>query len=96
VGKLPVLSDIEIQRRLGTLKGWSRRGDTITRTFTFRGFPDATAFVSRLVEPAESMNHHPDVDVRYNKVIISLSTHDSGGITANDLTLAEKIDALPE
>jgi 4a-hydroxytetrahydrobiopterin dehydratase len=94
VGKLPVLSDIEIQRRLGTLKGWSRRGDAITKTFTFRGFPESAAFVGRLVEPAESMNHHPDVDVRYNKVTISLSTHDSGGITANDLALAERIEQL--
>jgi 4a-hydroxytetrahydrobiopterin dehydratase len=94
VGKLPVLSDIEIQRRLGALKGWSRRGDSITKTFTFPGFPQSAAFVGRLVEPAESMNHHPDVDVRYDKVSIVLSTHDSGGITANDLALAERIDAL--
>lgn len=94
MAKLPLLSDIEIQRRLGTLKGWSRRGDVITKTFTFRGFPESAAFVTRLVEPAESMNHHPDVDVRYNKVTITLSTHDSGGITVNDLGLAERIDAI--
>ncbi len=94
MGKLPLLSDIEIQRRLGALKGWTRRGGAITRTFHFRGFPEATAFVSRLVAPAEAMNHHPDVDVRYNKVTITLSTHDSGGVTENDLALAEKLDAL--
>jgi 4a-hydroxytetrahydrobiopterin dehydratase len=94
VGKLPLLSDIEIQRRLGALKGWSRRGATITRTFAFKGFPEAAAFVGRLVAPAEGMNHHPDVDVRYNKVTVTLSTHDSGGITENDLVLAEKVDAL--
>jgi 4a-hydroxytetrahydrobiopterin dehydratase len=94
VGKLPLLSDIEIQRRLGALSGWSRRGATITRTFQFKGFPESTAFVSRLVAPAEAMNHHPDVDVRYDKVTVTLSTHDSGGITENDLALAERIDAL--
>lgn len=94
MGKLPLLSDIEIQRRLGALKGWTRRGAAITRTFQFKGFPEATAFVSRIVAPAEAMNHHPDVDVRYNKVTITLSTHDSGGVTENDLALAEKIDGL--
>lgn len=94
MGKMPLLSDIEIQRRLGALKGWTRRGSAITRTFQFKGFPEATAFVSRLVGPAEAMNHHPDVDVRYNKVTVTLSTHDSGGVTENDLALAERIDAL--
>ena len=71
-----------------------RQGDAITRTFLFDGFPEATAFVQRLVEPAEAMNHHPDVDVRYNQVIITLSTHDSGGLTEHDFTLAARIDGL--
>lgn len=95
MGKLPLLSDIEIQRRLGSLKGWSRRGGTITKTFQFKGFPEAISFVGQIVAPAETMNHHPDIDIRYNKVLIALSTHDSGGITANDLALAEEIDGLP-
>ena len=90
-----VLSDIEIQRQLGALRGWSRKGDTITKTYMFAGFPAAVAFVQRLVEPAEGMNHHPDVDLRYNRVIVSLSTHDAGGITANDFTLAAAIEGLP-
>jgi len=93
MAKQPLLSDIDIQRRLGALPGWTRRGDAITKVFTFRGFPEAVAFVDTLVAPAEQMNHHPDIDVRYNKVIITLSTHDSGGLTLNDLSLAEKIDA---
>lgn len=91
MGKLPLLSDIEIQRRLGALPGWQRQGSTIRRVFLFRGFPEAVAFVQQLVAPAEAMNHHPDVDVRYNRVIVTLSTHDSGGITENDLSLAERI-----
>jgi len=92
--KLPVLADHEIDRRLAALSEWMRQGDAITRTFIFAGFPEATAFVRRLVAPAEGMNHHPDVDVRYNRVIITLSTHDSGGLTENDFGLAELIDGL--
>ena len=88
---LPVLSDIEIQRRLSTLTGWQRHGTALKRTFTFAGFPEAVAFVHTLIAPAEAMEHHPDVDVRYNKVIVTLSTHDSGGITENDFVLAGRI-----
>ncbi len=91
MGRLPVLSDIEIQRRLQGLPGWQRNGDALRRTFTFAGFPEAVEFVRTLVAPAEGMNHHPDVDVRYNRVIVTLSTHDSGGITENDLQLAARI-----
>ncbi len=91
MGKLPLLSDIEIHRRLAALPGWQRHGVSIKRTFTFAGFPEAVAFVQRLVVPAEAMSHHPDVDVRYDRVIVTLSTHDSGGITENDLVLAERI-----
>jgi 4a-hydroxytetrahydrobiopterin dehydratase len=91
MGRLPVLSDIEIQRRLGALPGWQRQGLALKRTFTFAGFPDAVAFVHTLVAPAEAMGHHPDIDIRYNRVIVTLSTHDSGGITEHDLTLAERI-----
>ena len=94
MGKQPRLSDIDIQRRLGALPGWTRRGDAITKTFKFRGFPQAVEFVERIVAPAELMNHHPDVDVRYDKVSITLSTHDAGGLTANDFDLAAEIDQL--
>ena len=86
------LDDIAIAHKLQSLPGWSRSGDSITRTFTFAGFPDAVAFVNRLVEPAEQMEHHPDVDIRYNRVIIHLSTHDQGGLTEFDFRLAALID----
>lgn len=92
--KQPLLSDIDIQRRLGALRGWSRRGDTITKTFTLAGFPEAVEFVQRVVAPAEAMDHHPDLDIRYDKVTVTLSTHDSGGITENDLVLAGRIEEL--
>lgn len=87
----PVLSDIEIQRQLGAHPGWQRQGNALRRTFTFRGFPEAVEFVRRLVVPAEALGHHPDVDLRYNKVTVSLSTHDQGGITALDFELAGRI-----
>jgi 4a-hydroxytetrahydrobiopterin dehydratase len=86
------LDDIAVATKLRGLPGWSRAGDTITRTFTFVGFPQAVDFVQRLVEPAESLNHHPDVDLRYNRVIVTLSTHDQGGLTELDFTLAGLVD----
>jgi 4a-hydroxytetrahydrobiopterin dehydratase len=86
------LSDLEIQRALGKLSGWSRRGDALTKTFAFDRFADGIAFVDRLAKIADEMNHHPDIDVRYTKITITLSTHDAGGITDADLTLAERIE----
>ncbi len=91
MGKMPRLTDDAIAKRLEALPGWTRDGEAIRRTFTFKGFPDAVAFVDSLVAPAESLNHHPDVDIRYNRVIVTLSTHDSGGLTDHDLTLAARI-----
>ena len=88
------LSDLEIQRALGTLPGWSRRGNVLTKTWTLKTFPDVIAFVGRIATEAEAMNHHPDLDIRYNKLVVTLSTHDAGGITKNDLALASKIEGL--
>ena len=87
------LSDLEIQRALGGLAGWARRGDSITKTFAFERFPDGISFVDRVARIAEDMNHHPDIDIRYTKVTMTLSTHDAGGITKSDLTLAERIES---
>lgn len=88
------LSDIEIQRELGALPGWSRRGGTLVKTFTFGAFPAGIEWIRRVADVAESMNHHPDIDVRYTKITITLSTHDSGGVTAKDIALAKALDAL--
>lgn len=87
------LSDLEIQRALGSLPGWSRRGDVLTKTFTFPQFLDGIDFVVRIAGLAEAANHHPDIDIRYTKVTCTLSTHDAGGITAKDLELAKGIEA---
>ena len=91
---MALLSDIEIQRELNSLAGWSRKGNEIAKTFQFDGFPAAISFVQNIVPVAEGMNHHPDVDIRYNRVIIRLSTHDQGGITKKDLMQARKIEEL--
>ncbi len=87
------LSDIAIQRALGTLAGWSRKGDTITKTYQRAAFLEGIAFVQRIAMEAEAVDHHPDIDIRYTKITITLSTHSSGGVTQLDLDLAAKIDA---
>jgi 4a-hydroxytetrahydrobiopterin dehydratase len=87
------LSDLDIQRALGALPGWARRGETLVKTFTFNKFAEGIAFVDRIAVAADAMDHHPDIDIRYTKIMIALSTHDAGGITQSDLTLAEQIEA---
>lgn len=86
------LSDLEIQRALGGLPGWSRKGEVLTKTFTFDRFADGIAFVDRIARTADEMDHHPDIDIRYTKVTATLSTHDAGGITQSDLKLAQAIE----
>lgn len=91
-----ILSDIAIQRDLGSLPGWSRRGGVLQKTFTFPTFPGAIAFVNRVAEAAEAMEHHPDLDIRYTKITAVLSTHSAGGITQLDLDLARRMEELVE
>lgn len=86
------LSDLEIQRALGQLPGWARRGDALTKTFSFPRFADGIAFVGRVAQAADAMDHHPDLDIRYTRVTCTLSTHSAGGITAFDLELAGRIE----
>jgi 4a-hydroxytetrahydrobiopterin dehydratase len=88
------LSDISIQRELGNLPGWSRRGDVITKTYQFRTFMSGIDFVVSVAKAAEAADHHPDLDIRYTKIVCSLSTHSAGGITQKDLDLAKQMDKL--
>ncbi len=90
------LSDISIQRELGNLPGWSRRGEVITKTFQFSDFLTGIDFVAEVAKAADAADHHPDIDIRYTKVTCALSTHSAGGITQNDLDMAKKIDAAQE
>lgn len=81
---MALLADDEVVRRLAPLDGWSRSGDAIAKQFTFEGFPEAVAFVQRLVPAAEAADHHPDITINYRRVTLSYSTHSEGGITAKD------------
>ena len=73
-------------------KGWKRRSNRITKSFHFNSFRDTIVFVNRVATLADTHDHHPDIDIRYDNVTITLSTHDAGGITEKDLALAEQID----
>ena len=91
----PPLGDSEIATALAGLPGWSREGDALAKTFKFGGFREALSFMVRVGFEAEAMDHHPDWTNVYNRVIIRLNTHDAGGkVTAKDVALAEKIQAL--
>lgn len=91
---MALLSDAEVQERLARLSGWERKGEAIEKSFKRGDFVGSVEFVSSLVEPAEAMNHHPDLAISWATVTVTLSTHSEGGLTANDFELAEKIDAL--
>lgn len=91
---MSTLDDITIQRVLSRLPGWSRRGTVLTKTYTFRAFLDGIAFVNRVAAEAERMNHHPDLDIRYTKITVTLTTHDSGGITQKDVDLASAMELV--
>lgn len=84
----------ELATGLARLPGWSREGEAIVRTYTFRNFRVALAFVAFVGEVAEEMGHHPDIDVRYNRVRLAVTTHDAGGLTAKDLELTRRIDQV--
>ena len=91
---MALLSDSEIEERLAELPGWERSGDAIAKEFKRADFVGSVEFVSSMVEPAEEMGHHPDLEISWDTVTVSLSTHSEGGLTANDFELAAKIDGL--
>ena len=88
------LTQSEIDRQIQTVPQWQQEGQTITRTFEFKNFVEAIAFVEQLVEPAEAAQHHPDLAISYNKVTVSLTSHDAGGLTAKDFELAQTISQI--
>ena len=91
---MATLSDDDIATALEGLPGWERAGDSIAKEYELDGFPGAVAFVVRISYEAEAANHHPDLDIRYNKVTVALSTHSEGGITGKDVALARSIEGL--
>jgi 4a-hydroxytetrahydrobiopterin dehydratase len=91
---MALLDDAEIERRLDGLEGWKRSGKAIAKTFSCGDFVGSVRFVESLVEPAESMGHHPDLAISWDEVTVTISTHSEGGLTAADFELAEKVDGL--
>jgi len=89
-----LLNETDIQAKLNDLSGWTQDGKTIQAVKTFDGFPEAIAFVNKLVEPAEAAGHHPDIAISYNKVTINLTSHDAGGLTQQDFDMATQIEKL--
>jgi 4a-hydroxytetrahydrobiopterin dehydratase len=88
------LSDAEIDERLGGLEGWQRSGEAIAKQFDNGDFKGSVDFVNRLTPEAEDMNHHPDLEISWKTVTVTISTHSEGGLTENDFELARRIDAL--
>ena len=88
------LTSDQIKTSLASVPKWKQKGDAITRTFEFKNFPEAIKFVYAISVPAEKANHHPDIDIRWNKVTLVFSTHDAGGLTEKDFSLAKQIDEL--
>lgn len=82
----------QVQQRLQLLDGWSLAERTIRREFLFPGFAESLGFVNRVGTLAEAMDHHPDITILYNRVILTLSTHSQGGLTGKDFELAGHID----
>jgi 4a-hydroxytetrahydrobiopterin dehydratase len=82
----------EVKARLAEAKGWKLRGKEISKLYIFEDFMEGIRFINRIARLAEGMNHHPDIDIRYNKIKLALTTHDEGGLTMKDFKLAAKID----
>ncbi|HEX2254705.1 MAG TPA: 4a-hydroxytetrahydrobiopterin dehydratase [Thermoanaerobaculia bacterium] len=90
---MPKLDDDALHEGLAALPGWQREGDVIARTYRHASFRAAVAFVAYVAEVAEALGHHPDVDIRYDRVRLAVTTHDAGGLTEKDLELARRVDA---
>jgi 4a-hydroxytetrahydrobiopterin dehydratase len=100
VTRFPVMADLmkapELKERMKRIPEWELEKKHIERTFEFDDFADAIDFVNAVAELADEEEHHPDIDIRYNKVKLVLSTHSKGGLTELDFALAERIDTLSE
>jgi 4a-hydroxytetrahydrobiopterin dehydratase len=91
---MPALAQAEAAARLSSLPGWQIQGGELTRTFAHADFRAALAFVNKVGDLAEQAGHHPDIDIRYNKVRLGLVTHDAGGLTGKDFDLAGSVNKL--
>jgi 4a-hydroxytetrahydrobiopterin dehydratase len=90
----PLLSVNELTQRLKALPGWEYENNRISKTFRFANYYETLAFVNAVAFVAHRQDHHPDLSVHYNRVVVSYSTHDAGGVTLNDCICAAKVEAL--
>ena len=86
------LTDAEVEAFLKSCAGWTLQGGMLKKTYAFGDFRAAMAFVNRVADAAEAADHHPDIDVRYSKVTLALSTHDAHGLTSRDTALAAQVE----
>jgi 4a-hydroxytetrahydrobiopterin dehydratase len=93
---MPGLDDTAVEEGLARLPGWGRRGDEIVKTFVREDFAQAMGFVNQVAAAAEAAGHHPDIDIRWNKVTLALSSHAEGGLTDRDFQLAARIQELDQ
>ena len=93
---MPKLTASQIKKALRGVAQWEKRRSAIQRTFQFKDFPAAIKFVNAVARLAEKAWHHPDIDIRWNKVTLVLTTHDQGGLTRKDFELAARLDRLVE
>jgi 4a-hydroxytetrahydrobiopterin dehydratase len=91
---MPALSPHDTETRVRALPGWKIVSGELVRTFTFKDFLSSIDFVNQIAKYAEGAGHHPDIDIRYNRVRVSLMTHDAGGLTEKDFDLAREIGKL--
>jgi 4a-hydroxytetrahydrobiopterin dehydratase len=91
---MALLGDDEIEAKLAGLRGWERSGEAIVKAFKRDDFVGSVKFVDALVAPAEAMGHHPDLEISWDTVTVTISTHSEGGLTAADFELAARIEAV--
>lgn len=91
---MPPLTSKQVASRMKAVPQWERRARAIRRRFEFKGFMGAMGFVNRVARAAERADHHPDIDIRWNKVTLTLSTHSEGGLTAKDFSMARQCSAI--
>jgi 4a-hydroxytetrahydrobiopterin dehydratase len=91
---MTVLTTKQIKASLKTVANWSQSAQTICRTFKFEGFLNSIAFVNRITPLAQNLNHYPNIDIRFDQVTLTLTTHDDGGITEKDFSVARQCDEV--
>jgi len=91
---MPVLTSKQVHASLKAVPNWYKRAETIVRTFQFEGFLKSISFVNRIAGKAQKWDHHPEIDVRFNQVTLTLTSHDEGGLTEKDFLLARQYDEV--